>query len=170
MRNRLGFTIGTVLGGLFFVIGLAGCASVDKRNDLGFGNASETPTDFAMVLTIESSPSAQPRHRRPGQYVLEPDGTLRAAIGPGTHAGLLPPVTARLDPAEVDELWRLTAPLLPPSPAADGDGERVLVAVTSQRGTQRGFLDVDAADPLLAALAELRGDRRGAAADGDAGP
>ncbi|MEM9754183.1 MAG: hypothetical protein AAF916_12490 [Planctomycetota bacterium] len=139
---------------------LVGCVT---SPDAQWTSTQTAPPDFALALTITAT-DATPRakHRRHAHYVLEPDGTFRAALGPGTRDGLLPPVTARLDPAEIGEIWRLTAPLLPPTPIATTAmaGEiQIQTTVTAHRRTTRGQFQPEAGDPLLRRLAELRGDR-----------
>ncbi|MEM7576900.1 MAG: hypothetical protein AAF328_05425 [Planctomycetota bacterium] len=139
---------------------LVGCVT---SPDAQWTSTHTTPPDFALALTITATDAApRAKHRRPAHYVLEPDGTFRAALGPGAQNGLLPPVTARLDPVEIDEIWQLTAPLLPPSPIATtamADELEIQTTVTAHRRTTRWQFQPQAGDPLLRRLAELRGDR-----------
>ncbi len=86
--------------------GLAGCAASVPRG------ATIAPADFsldALVLVPEGSePSpSTPRARRPARYQLEPDGSLRAALGVGVGPDTIPALARRLTPSERDGLWRL---------------------------------------------------------------
>ncbi|MEM1446951.1 MAG: hypothetical protein AAGF84_12910 [Planctomycetota bacterium] len=152
---------GAILAGWAMLLGvlvtLVGCAASDHARP---ESPDRMPSDFAMVLTISNADPQAERHLRPAQYVLEPDGTLRAAIGPGTHAELLPPITARLGPAEMHAVWRDTAPLLPPAPDSDTQSLALQASVTADRRTDRGYLDAARANLLLERLASLRGDGR----------
>ncbi len=73
------------------------------------------PDDFALSVTIlgpETEPAeidAAPRTQRPARYIIEPDGILRAAIGPGATPRVYPGQTRQLSPAQVQRVWRLTA-------------------------------------------------------------
>ncbi len=73
----------------------------------------EAPEDFALSITVISPASAEapiddlPRPQRPARYVVEPDGVLRAAIGPGATPRVYPRQTRRLDAGQVQRLWRL---------------------------------------------------------------
>ena len=93
--RRLAWRIGACLA----LTLLIGCAS---RQPMTLGTTAPPP-DFALVLSF-----TQP----PAHYILEPDGTLRAATGPGiTHGptpALMPPPTARLTPDQIAQLWALT--------------------------------------------------------------
>jgi len=72
-----------------------------------------TPEDFALSITVVGPSSAEtdidslPRAERPARYLVEPDGVLRAAIGPGATPRVYPRQTRQLDQAQVQRLWRL---------------------------------------------------------------
>lgn len=74
---------------------------------------SDPPDDFALAVTIfapevdADAISALPRSVRPARYVVEPDGVLRAAIGPGADADVFPAQTRRLTDRQRAQLWRL---------------------------------------------------------------
>lgn len=124
------------------------------------------PPDFALVVTVETrrTPPGHPMHLRPAQHVVEADGTFRAAMGPGTHHRMLPAVTARLGPQELDRLWQLADGLTLIDPAVPNDADaKVRLNLQAGGQTRRGTVDAEAAQPLLRRLAELRG-------DGPAGP
>ncbi|MEM1212461.1 MAG: hypothetical protein AAGI68_09210 [Planctomycetota bacterium] len=67
------------------------------------------PPDFAAAFLIRHpSPTPDtPRSLRPSLTLIEPDRTLRAATGPGTHLGLYPPPSARLHPQSLAQLYQL---------------------------------------------------------------
>lgn len=72
-----------------------------------------TPEDFALSITVVGPSSAEtdiddrPRAERPARYLVEPDGVLRAAIGPGATPRVYPRQTRQLTEAQVQRLWRL---------------------------------------------------------------
>ncbi|MEM8782990.1 MAG: hypothetical protein AAGE65_09070 [Planctomycetota bacterium] len=144
-------------------IAAGGCSSVGNA---GAPTYAWAPPDFALQAAVYPD-AATPRdrpHLRSAQHVVEADGTFRAAVGPGIHAGMLPPVTARLDPSELDRLWRLAAPLMPlqsaEAAAAESPGAGLVeLGITAGGQTQRGFANARRAEPLLRRLARLRGDR-----------
>lgn len=67
------------------------------------------PADFGLVyqvVSLEESEDGAPT-RQPGVYIVEPDRTLRVALGSGATAGYYPPSTATLTPNQMAQLWRL---------------------------------------------------------------
>jgi len=73
----------------------------------------QMPDDFTLSITVrapgvdEAVLAGRPRSERPGRYIIEPDGVLRAAIGPGATPRVFPGQTRRLDDRQMDRLWRL---------------------------------------------------------------
>jgi len=73
------------------------------------------PADFALGITVLSPAAdpvridATPRPQRPARYIIEPDGVLRAAIGPGATPRVYPGRTRQLDTAQMQRLWRLAS-------------------------------------------------------------
>lgn len=71
------------------------------------------PEDFALSITVVGPSSAEtdiddrPRAERPARYLVEPDGLLRAAIGPGATPRVYPRQTRQLTEAQIQRLWRL---------------------------------------------------------------
>ena len=65
------------------------------------------PEDLMVSVTVygpvPEGPSA--RSSRPGRYLVEPGGTLRAALGPGSREATLPPVVRTLRDAQQRSLW-----------------------------------------------------------------
>jgi len=103
------------LGGVaVLVIGaLVGCgAGVGAVPDQSAGPQT-VPSDLAIGVTV-FSPETDPariqfleRWARPARYIVEPDGVLRAATGPGVTTRVFPPRLRELNPAQMSRLWRL---------------------------------------------------------------
>ncbi len=88
---------------------LAGCAGAPDPM-----LAEDRPADFSLAATVyrpaawRPDDTVLPRALRPARYIVEPDGSLHAAIGAGSNITRYPPTTRRLDPRDMDLLWRLT--------------------------------------------------------------
>jgi hypothetical protein len=73
------------------------------------------PPDFTLGVTVLSPAAtaeeidAAARAERPGRYIVEPDGVLRAAIGAAATPRVYPGQTRRLTAGQVERLWRLVA-------------------------------------------------------------
>jgi hypothetical protein len=72
------------------------------------------PNDFAFALAVPAGleplalyPEQAEVLRRPAWFIVEPDGTLRAALGPPQMDGPVPPRVRRLSPAQRLELFTL---------------------------------------------------------------
>ncbi len=101
---------------------LSGCAAAPTATD-----TVAAPPDFCLVLTYHPARGAgNIGLRQPAHFVVEADGTLRAAVGPGVDPGLMPPVTARLSPPQRDRLWNLVrdARLVDPDPKLEAGDPR----------------------------------------------
>lgn len=107
--------IGRVVRGLtaacaLVVVGqlLGGCAA-GPGTDL---MADALPDDFSLGVTVYSPQrepalaAALPRPMRPARYIVEPDWTLHAAIGPGSTPRTYPPQTRQLTQQQVEQLWQ----------------------------------------------------------------
>jgi len=134
--------------------GPAGCAGTPPAPVPSADQPLERPSDLALGVTVFSSsiPGAAAgsveRWRRPARYIVEPDGMLRAALGPGARTDTYPPATRRLDPAQMDLLWRLLVetgltdpehPDLIDSATAytpSGTGPEALIAMSASGGYQ----------------------------------
>ncbi len=91
---------------------LGGCAAP------GTLETQSAPDDFVLGVTIydqptsdrvsRSRPSNLPRALRPGRYVIEADGVLRASLGTAAAPDVFPPMTRRLSEEQLDHLWTLT--------------------------------------------------------------
>lgn len=70
--------------------------------------ADDSPADFTLEVTVRSPRAGEvPRAMRAGRYILEPGGSLRAAVGPGASHQTYPPRAADLAPIDVERIWRL---------------------------------------------------------------
>ncbi len=139
----------------------------------------ERPQDLAIAATVFSPrvplpASSLPRSLKPGRFVLEADGVLRASRGAVLEASTFPPRVRQLSPRQSDQLWRLIrdSGLLdadnpnrisdPEAAARSGDHTTALlyVAFGGQRSTLRILLDrttpdAIAAERVIDRLAEL---------------
>lgn len=107
---------------------MAGCSGTGPLPRPQAGPPPESrPEDFMLAVTVlgpgrgsgpvvkategetgqETIAATLPRSLRPGRYIVEADGALRAALGPGAEATTYPPRTRQLSPRQVDLLWRL---------------------------------------------------------------
>jgi hypothetical protein len=131
----------------------------------------DRPADFTLAVTVYSPVSAKiagalPRALRPARYVVEPDGTLRAAPttpAPAARAAF-PPRARTLTPRQMDQIWRLlrdTALLEPTNPARVEDPGAVelspdrttatlYIAFADRRTSLRLLLDRGSEDALSA--------------------
>ena len=86
------------------------------------------PADFTLAATVLSRGSVEakklPRSLRPGRYIVEADGVLRAATGPGATTTTFPGRTRQLTAEQFDSLWRdvRESGLLDPGNPARVDG------------------------------------------------
>ncbi|MCC5785163.1 MAG: hypothetical protein JJU33_00525 [Phycisphaerales bacterium] len=62
---------------------------------------------MAVTVYAPAAEGERPRWAKPAQYIVEPDGSLRAAIGEGAVAASYPGRTRTLDHRQVERLWRL---------------------------------------------------------------
>lgn len=122
----------------------------------------DPPDDFALAVTVfapEVTPeaiSALPRSVRPARYVIEPDGVLRAAVGPGADSDVFPARTRRLSDRQRAQLWRLVRDqgLLARDHPARISTDRTYLPVPDRRAVliemaaadQRRFLELHADD------------------------
>jgi hypothetical protein len=70
------------------------------------------PHDFVLAATVIGptrtvEPVGLPRSLKPARYIVEADGCLRAATGPGSDEQTFPPRSRQLTPRQADQLWRL---------------------------------------------------------------
>lgn len=113
-------------------LSVAGCAS-------GAGGRTSCPDDFAMSLYVPSS--------EPAWYVLDADGTLRAATGLRSESSALPPPVRSLTPRQVQNLWRtarnVKSKVVATEPSAElwiaGHGRRRMLHLPADDATIAGL-------------------------------
>lgn len=110
---------------------------------------AQRPQEFVLSATVYAPAgqgTARPeRALRPGRYIVEADGVLRAALGPGATTTTYPHQTRQLTPDQLDALWRtlvasglLTDPDATPVPNPDiytpPEGRTTAVVYAAWRG------------------------------------
>lgn len=65
------------------------------------------PRDLALAVTVLGSAAVDPQSTQPARFVIEPDGFLRAATGSGVGPGVYPPLTRRLNDAQIAEVYAM---------------------------------------------------------------
>ncbi|MBX3382217.1 MAG: hypothetical protein KF864_01785 [Phycisphaeraceae bacterium] len=115
------------------------------------------PPDFALSLTI-NTPAGADATLSPAWFIVDCDGSLRAALGARTAQSPVPARVRRLSPTEMQHLWNLTrsAGVLVPPPRGEArpDGAAPapgLLAYVTADGRRWG----KAADPNDAAMRDL---------------
>ena len=125
------------------------CASCASPARHAATSPDAPPPDFALSIIVREDAAGL----TPARYVLDADGALRAAIGPGAGPDTFPTFTRRLDEDERRDLWRLALAAGAADPArraiasderaAFRRGERVIVWVRADE--QAGVLSADPA-------------------------
>lgn len=87
--------------GLGVLLGCAAAPATDR---------AEPPRDFALAVTVyapadRTATATRPAATRPARYLLEPDGLLRVALGPGAGDATYPDATRTLTSTQVAALW-----------------------------------------------------------------
>lgn len=84
---------------------------------------SETyPPDFSLQVCVQAPPLPGLDERYGVAHVVQPDGMLRSATGPGCTLNTYPEPTCRLDAAQLQTLYDLTRQLdFTPSPTPPTD-------------------------------------------------
>jgi hypothetical protein len=121
---------------------LAGCAGTPRPADL--------PDDFAVSVSFSGTPDGP---CAPAWFLVEPDGSLRAAQGERRATSPLPPAVRVLRRGEVREVWTLTSRLgvlggAPPGEPAGDDllpppGVSVAVVSVAAEGRRRTVRVID---------------------------
>lgn len=114
MARAIGQTLVLLLG-----LSLAGGCATTRGGEGATRAAAGTdyPSDFTLsvtVMTPDQESGANDRDltfgkdlaERPGRYIVEPDGLLRAAVGAGATTQVYPPRTKYLTDRQMADLWR----------------------------------------------------------------
>jgi hypothetical protein len=96
-------------------VGLCGCSSAPPQKEEEPEPVvlpEHAPEDFTLSVTVMGPATREgiderARAERPARYIVEPDGALRAAIGPGATPRVYPGQTRRLTGEEMQRVWRL---------------------------------------------------------------
>lgn len=95
---------------LWLAVVVAGCGSSQRTvTPMSRPLPDERPDDLAVAATVfgpkAALPDAElPRSLKPGRYIIESDGVLRASQGGDS---LFPPRVRQLTPRQSDQIWRL---------------------------------------------------------------
>ncbi|MCA9303281.1 MAG: hypothetical protein KC996_04090 [Phycisphaerales bacterium] len=83
---------------------MVGC-STNQR----FTMPDTAPGDFVLAATVFTPPQEHPDSPAsvPARYIVEPDATLRAAVGPGSSPVIYPSPTRTLTSEQFARLWTL---------------------------------------------------------------
>lgn len=98
------------------MLAAGGCASTTKTPARTYARGVDYPADFSLSVTVMTpGPETGPDGRdtsfgqdladRPGRYIVEPDGLLRAAMGAGATTRVYPPRTRYLSDRQMADLW-----------------------------------------------------------------
>ena len=115
---------------------LVSCTTTQERESIAL--PEQRPSDFTLGIVVFGDSDAQATGSRSARYIIEPDGTLRASFGEGSGGLTCPPITRRLDGAELDAIWDRVRSL-----GLGGDDWRFVRAPEqfhTQMGSERGYL------------------------------
>jgi len=146
-----------LLWGLFL---MAGCVEPKPVQDPAAGY----PPDLTLVFVVDAPTGDGDLLSQPARYIVEPDRTLRVALGPGAIKDQYPPPTAKLTPDQMRHLYNLTLPI-DWHPLKTGPQAQANVILYRAALTQHGETRLCHASPkqspgltrLLAYLVELSG-------------
>lgn len=97
---------------LWVLMFLAGCAAPKPTPGQSPGQfpglTAGYPPDLTLVFVVRAPVGDASPLRQPARYVIEPDRTLRVALGPGSVKAQYPPPTAKLSTAQMRRLHDLT--------------------------------------------------------------
>jgi len=104
---------------------LSACAAKPRPTQQAAPVSASPPPDFTLAVTVFAPPSTHARpdiapNRRPARYLVEADGLLRVALGPGTGDTTYPPAVRPLTTEQLASLYndlRTTGWLTTESPA-----------------------------------------------------
>lgn len=101
----------------------SGCGASRETRAGDFRAESVAPADFSLSLAIVGTgPKAAATNLQSAWYVLDPDGSLRVAVGDRGPASRVPPIVRQLTRDQVDAVWRHIDGLGLSTPGAFGAG------------------------------------------------
>jgi hypothetical protein len=165
--------IALLLAGIGLLLVGCGSSTPNQRLIRALEQNPFLPRNFTLGVTVVGEGDPSDPAFRPARYIVEADGLLRAAVGPGASPSTFPPVTRRLDDSQLTTLWAMveTAGILKdPDPARIGNPELVeprrgqtviVVAARADRLSRASAFELVPADeevgrvlPLVRQLAE----------------
>lgn len=101
------------LAALWAAMALGSLSACTSRAEVAqrAAQAESVPPDFSLAITVIApargavQPATLPRGLRPARYILEPDGTLRVALGAGATRATYPFPTRIISDAGRAEIW-----------------------------------------------------------------
>lgn len=81
-----------------------GCASTHPAGS-SRDHYADVPENFSIDVTILAAEDEPEAHRRTARYVVFPDGSLHHEAKPGAGPNTLPPLSRRLNKAQMAALW-----------------------------------------------------------------
>jgi hypothetical protein len=158
------------------VIGMAGCG-VDQPPGPALpqrGEQTAVPPDFTIDLLVIGKDHQQrgaqradpslPSIYRSARYLVQPDRTLRAAIGPGVDWRGVPSAPIRLTPGQYASIYRTWAQIGPASADAQGAGDGGMASYLLRVRVNQQWYDqrtTPRADPAASRLVEQLGQLAG---------
>lgn len=67
------------------------------------------PQDFQLAALVQQEDPEAPEAFRSAVYLVKPDLTLHAAVGPGARLDVYPPPTAAISPEEMQRLYTIAS-------------------------------------------------------------
>lgn len=106
--SRLHTTLAVLLLLMAAPVWMGGCTPARS-----FAMPESPPADFLLAATVFTPAAEQPSEPAsvPARYILEPDATLRASIGPGSTPTTFPKPTRTLTSEQLARVWALARPL-----------------------------------------------------------
>lgn len=114
--------IALTIASIALAAALSACSSTPRHSDGSTGSpapvaGTDYPADFSLSVTVmtrgrETDDSGRDLSfgrdlaDRPGRYIVEPDGLLRAATGAGATTRVYPPRTKYLTDRQMADLWK----------------------------------------------------------------
>lgn len=158
----------TTLGVLIMLacppVWIGGCST-----NRAFAMPEAAPGNFVLAVTVFVPPQAEPESSVsvPARYILEPDSTLRAAVGPGSSPSTYPSPTRTLSASQTERVWALLRSLdLSPSTARpivspetfNAPAERGVILIELRIDQNQHAYAIDPSNPQARALVQSLAD------------